>query len=205
MIRPRLPLALAGALIASVAAMLLGPTGCSGAEPKSDEVAPASAADRTPKPTTKRQRPVDKESRDALLREYKSLALKNQCPKRLWSLDGDWRFIGESKTPEYREVFEVRGDRFVNRLAGKPDGKAVEATVEGSIRCTHASRVLFEVDRVEPAGAFGNNKGDTYPCDVLGDMKGSGDRFLLQCYFEWDMRSSASLEFEYERIKPATP
>ncbi len=143
---------------------------------------------------------LDQQTRDALKREYRALAIKNDCSRSFKDLDGAWRFVGETKTPSYSETLTFSGTRWTSVQQGAPDGTYIEATVGGEIRCLFNNRVLIRTDKVEPAGAFGNVVGEDYPCDLLGDMAMSGDRMLMICYFDWDVRTSAGLEFEYERV-----
>ena len=158
---------------------------------------PATHEPATPKPTPAPD--PAREARRALEREYRDLALKNRCPKGKDTLQGKWRFIGKSRTPDFRDELDVRGTHFVERLSGRPDGKPLKARLEGEIRCLFSNRVLVMVDKAQPEGAFGNHAGDAFPCDVLGAMDGSHDRFLLLCFFDFDVRPVAGREFEYGR------
>ncbi len=165
---------------------------------------PAAPAAREPAPPpTRRAAPSapdpSRAAREALEREYRDLALKNRCPQGKASLQGSWRFIGKSRTPGFRDELDVHGTHFVERLSGRPDGKPLTARLEGEIRCLFSNRVLVMVDKVEPEGAFDNHAGDAFPCDVLGAMDGSRDRFLLLCFFDFDVRPVAGREFEYGR------
>ena len=56
------------------------------------------------------------------------------------------------------------------------------------------------LDKVEPEGAFENRSGDAYPCDLLGDLAMSGKRMLMICFYDWDVRTAAGMENEYERV-----
>ena len=132
--------------------------------------------------------------------EYKALALKNDCSGGFRGLSGRWRFVGQSRTPEYGAELTVKGTHFTEELRGKPDGRSVTAKLEGEIRCLFKNRVLMTVDRVRPEGAFDNRSGDAYPCDLLADMDPNHVRMLMICYFDWDLRPAAGREFEYERI-----
>ncbi len=136
-----------------------------------------------------------------ILDEYRALALKNDCSGGYGRLPGEWRFVGQTRTPNYASTITIDGTHFTERLSGNPDGKYVSATIEGEIRCTFKNRVLVTIDKVTPEGAFGNAKGDAYPCDVLGDMDPSVERILMICYFDWDLRTAAGYEYEYERVE----
>ncbi len=140
-----------------------------------------------------------------LQEEYKALALKNDCARGKQDLEGDWRFVGESKTPNYTDNLQIRGSRFIERISGNPDGKYLSATLEGDIRCVFKNRVLVQIDKVTPEGAYGNHSGDLYPCDVLSDMDRDTDRMLLICYFDWNLNPAAAFEFEFERVTDAKP
>ena len=61
--------------------------------------------------------------------------------------------------------------------------------------------MLVQIDKVAPEGAYGNRSGDAYPCDLLSDMDPKVDRMLMICYFDWDLRTAAGLEYEYERVE----
>lgn len=132
--------------------------------------------------------------------EYKALALKNDCSGGFKGLAGHWKFVGESRMPQYTATLDVRGTRYTEELSGQPDGRAMKARVEGEIRCLFKNRVLMTVDRVTPEGAFDNQSGEAWPCDLLGDMDPSHVRMLMVCYFDWDLRPAAGREFEYERV-----
>lgn len=195
-----------------VAALMFMGCGCSQARPSSPPE-PTNPTPENPTPTAPTPAPItptpqkhrtgglDKAARDALKTEYHSLALKNDCSGALKKTDGTWRFIGETRTPEYSDVLTINGSKFTEVIGGKPDGKRVDARLAGEIRCLFKNRVLVQIDTVEPTGAFGNTAGDSYPCDMLGDMSGRGERMLMICYFDWDVRTAAGLEFEYERVK----
>mgnify|MGYP001231441014 CR=1 FL=1 len=134
---------------------------------------------------------------------YRALAAKNLCPKGFPQLQGAWRFVGQTKTPDYRETLTVTGTRFVNKLSGRPDGKALAATIRGEVRCLFKNRVLVMTQSVKPEGAFSNRSGDVYPCDVLSRGKGEDKRLLLVCFFDWSkVYPAAGLDFEYQRVKP---
>lgn len=152
----------------------------------------ATPADKgTPKPAR---------TETTLQKEYRAIALENRCPEGYSTVQGGWRFIGETKAADFSDELSVKGTRFTEKIAGRgDDGKPLTAALTGEIRCLFNNRILVMVDTVVPAGAFGNTAGDAYPCDVLGDVSGRGERMLLVCYSDWDMRTSAGLEFEYER------
>lgn len=169
--------------------------------PPSDAPAADDSAPRLPG----RQPPPDEATKQALQREYNELALKNVCPDGYRPMQGKWRFIGQTRTPEFEDVLELTGTRFVERLSGLEDGKRVEATLEGEIRCLFKNRVLFRVDRVVPEGAFGNQSGDVFPCDQLGTLDLKNDRILLICFFNWDLRPVAGKEYEYGRYQRFPP
>ena len=136
------------------------------------------------------------------IEEYKALALKNDCSKGYPNLTGAWRFVGESKTPNYSDNLVITGTRFKETLSGNPDGRYLSAEIDGEIRCVFKNRVLVTIDKVAPEGAYGNRSGDLFPCDLLSDMYPKVDRMLMICYFDWDLRTAAGLEFEYERVQP---
>ena len=131
---------------------------------------------------------------------YRALAEQNLCPDGVAFLQDTWRFVGESGTPEFQDELTIEGTHFTERLSGRPGGGPfVEATLEGEIRCIEDNRVLIVIDSVAPAGAFGNQEGDAYPCDVLNEISGRSRRILLMCFFDWDLQPAAGREFEYER------
>lgn len=167
--------------------------------PVAAEQTPAAETTRPPDP--KRAPGLSQEQRDALKKEYTELAKKNDCSKGYDKLDGRWRFAGETKTPNYSDELTIRGSTFEEKLAGDPDGKHVEATITGRIECIFKNRVLMTLDKVTPEGAFDNKSGDSYPCDILGDLANTGDRMLTICYFDWDVRTASGWEFEWERVK----
>lgn len=167
---------------------------CSTPSVRSPDTVTAVTAEETSPPV------VMDESARRLQEEYKSLALKNDCSQGKRDLEGDWRFVGESRTPNYTDNLSIRGTRFTERISGNPDGKYLTATLEGDIRCLFKNRVLIQVDKVSPEGAYSNHSGDFYPCDVLSDMTRDVDRMLLICYFDWDVRPAAGMEFEFERV-----
>lgn len=135
-------------------------------------------------------------------KEYRALALKNVCPNGYDRIQGRWRFTGQTRTPAFTDELEITGTRFVERLSGKPDGKQLDATIEGEMRCLFDNRVLVMVDKVTPPGAYDNKAGEAYPCDVLGPMDGGKDAFLLLCFFDYDVRPVKGKEFEYKRVQP---
>jgi len=137
---------------------------------------------------------------------YRALAEQNLCPEGVAFLQDTWRFVGESRTPDFVDEWAIQGTRFTERLSGRPDGgERLEATLEGEIRCLEDNRVLVRVDSVTPDGAFGNHAGDAYPCDVLTEVSGRSRRVLMVCFFGWDLRPAAGLEFEYERVPTRAP
>jgi|GEM_PF-1849727 len=143
----------------------------------------------------------------ALQAEYNALALKNVCPKGNESLQGDWTFAGRSKMPQFKDDLDIKGTRFVEKMSGLLDGKPIEATLTGEIRCMFKNRVLIMVDKVDPEGAFDNQSGTSYPCDVLTPMsKKDANTVMLMCYFDWDIRPGAGRQFVYKlRNPPPTP
>jgi hypothetical protein len=146
--------------------------------------------------------PAERKPRTALQEEYHALALKNLCPEGFPLLQGSWRFIGESKVADYRDELTIAATRFREDLTGRAeDGTTETGHLEGEMRCLFSNRLLVMVDKVVPEGAFGNRSGDSYPCDILGDLSGRGEKMLIICYFDWDLRTAAGLEFEYERVK----
>ncbi len=153
-----------------------------------------------PTPTPAAPSPADDKKR--IIEEYKTLALKNDCTKGYRGLDGEWKFVGQSKTPNYSDTLVINGTRFKETLSGNPDGKYLAAEIEGEIRCVFKNRVLVQIDKVTPNGAYGNHSGDLYPCDLLSDMDDKHERMLMICYFDWDLRTAAGLEFEYEKNVP---
>lgn len=153
----------------------------------------------TPPPRAPRN-PVDPETKAATQQEYRKLALKNDCSRGFRNLDGTWRFIGQSRTPNHTDVLKVTGTRFTEHLTGDPDGAHLEADLSGEIRCLFKNRVLVMIDKVVPEGAYGNTSGDQYPCDLLGDIAMSGNKMLMICYYDWDLRTAAGIESEFERV-----
>ncbi len=158
-----------------------------------------------PKPETPAKpetapKPLSEETRK-IIEEYKALALKNDCSKGYPKLTGSWRFVGETKTPNYSDNLVIDGTRFKETLSGNPDGRYLSAEIDGEIRCLFKNRVLVQIDKVAPEGAYGNRSGDAYPCDLLSDMDPKVDRMLMICYFDWDLRTAAGLEYEYERVE----
>lgn len=168
-----------------------------------DLVAQIDLAEPAPKPEppkTPAPKPLTEETRK-IIQEYKALALKNDCSMGFSKLPGTWRFVGETKTPNYSDNLVVTGTRFKETLAGNPDGRYLSAEIDGEIRCVFKNRVLVQIDKVVPEGAYGNHSGDSYPCDLLSDMDPAVDRMLMICYFDWDLRTAAGLEYEYERVE----
>jgi hypothetical protein len=207
-----------------MASFVVVPLGCASAEqgrvvaeaePAPTEVAerfsevtaedvPAQVSDSAPNGTNDKRGTTAKapdEATKRIIEEYKALALKNDCSRGKSDMAGTWKFVGESKTPEYASTITIEGTRYQEKLSGKPDGKELTATLDGELRCLFKNRVLIQIDKVKPEGAYGNNSGDLYPCDVLSDMDRTVDRMLIICYFDWDLRTAAGLEFEYERVK----
>ena len=133
-------------------------------------------------------------------REYEAIARANPCPEGYPSIQGRWRFAGETRTPGFRDELTIQGTRFDEALTGTPEGQRVEGRVEGEIRCLFRNRVLVLVDRVTPEGAFDNRSGEAYPCDVLEATDRPRERVMLVCYFDWDLSTAAGREFEYERL-----
>ena len=187
----------------AVGALALGALvgGCSTPEirPGADTAAAAATAPAAT-PPTRRPPQVDPETREALQREYRELALKNDCSRGFKDLDGTWRFIGQSRTPNLVDTLTITGTRFTEKLSGDPDGQHLDATLTGEIRCLFKNRVLVMIDKVEPEGAFENRSGDHYPCDLLGDVAMTGNKMLMICFYDWDLRTAAGVETEYERV-----
>ncbi|TNF31999.1 MAG: hypothetical protein EP329_11470 [Deltaproteobacteria bacterium] len=194
-------------LIASVFASALGLAllACPSPEvrpaPTPDETVEATdPPETTPAPTPKPKPTVDPARKEELQREYRKLALKNDCSGAFKHLDGTWRFIGQSRTPNHTDVLTIQGTKFTEKLTGDPDGKHLEADLSGEIRCLFKNRVLMMIDKVVPEGAYENHSGDQYPCDVLGDIAMTGNKMLLICYYDWDLRTAAGIESEFERV-----
>ena len=192
-------------LVAALA-LALSLNACARSEPpRRDDATPTTEpapAKTTAAPAKAEPEPAAKGS---VQEEYEQLALKNTCPNGFPLLQGTWRFIGESKMKDYRATLTVAGTKMSEELYGVQDSGAVEkGTLAGEVRCLHDNRVLWMVDKVTPDGAFGNRSGDRYPCDVLGDLSGRGEKMLIICYFDWDLRTAAGLEFEFEKVPPAT-
>jgi len=193
-------------LVASVTASALGVflLACPSPEvrpaPTPDETAVAGepTPDTTPKPKPKHE--VDPAEKAKVQQEYRKLALKNDCSRGFKNLDGTWRFIGQSRTPNHEDILTIKGTRFTEKLTGDPDGKHLEADLSGEIRCLFKNRVLVMIDKVVPEGAYGNTSGDQYPCDLLGDIAMSGNKMLMICYYDWDLRTAAGIETEFERV-----
>ena len=136
---------------------------------------------------------------NSLEQEYREIALQNICPEGVRRLQGTWKFVGETKTPNFQSTITVQGTSYREVLEGTPDGTPLRTEVGGEIRCLFKNRVLVMVDKVLPEGGFGNRSGDVYPCDILDSMQPGQKRVLLICFFDWDMRPSKGLSFEYER------
>jgi hypothetical protein len=136
----------------------------------------------------------------ALEREYREIALRNVCPQGMPRIQGQWKFVGESKTPDFSSSFTLAGTAYRETLKGSPNNKKMTTELSGEIRCLFKNRVLFMIDRVIPEGGFGNRSGDAFPCDILDSMQKDQKRVLLICFFDWDLRPSKGLSFEYERV-----
>lgn len=148
-----------------------------------------------------RARLVLKEGDPPIKREYRELALKNVCPRGYDDIQGKWRFIGDSRTPELKDELHVTGTKFVEFISGKPDGVETTSRVDGEIRCLFKNRVLWMIDRVEPEGAFDNHSGDFFPCDVLNSMEHMQDQIMFICFFDWDLSPAKGKEFEFKKIQ----
>lgn len=160
------------------------------------------SAPHDPAPGLAEGKDEDRElAKKKLIEEYKALSLKNDCSGGKKDLEGVWRFVGESRTPDYSSTITITGTRYVEKIGGRPDGKRVDATLTGELRCLFRNRVLVQIDKVVPEGAYGNTSGDLYPCDVLSDMDPKVDRMLMSCYFDWDLRTSMGMDFEFERVE----
>jgi hypothetical protein len=133
--------------------------------------------------------------------EYRALAVRNDCSSGFQRLSGTWRFVGESRMPEYQSELQIDGSRYTETLSGREGKRRVSGRIDGEIRCLFKNRVLVSLDRVTPEGAFDNRSGEAYPCDLLGDMDPTTERMLMICYFDWDLRPAAGREFEYERVE----
>jgi len=149
------------------------------------------------------QRPTPKPETNGetlrLQQEYREIGLQNVCPDGVKRLQGKWKFVGETKTPKFSSLLAVDGTSYRETLEGEPDGKVLKTDVSGEIRCLFKNRILIMVDKVVPEGGFSNQSGDLYPCDVLDSMQ-KDQRILLICFFDWDLRPSKGLSFEYERV-----
>ncbi|MCA9515971.1 MAG: hypothetical protein KC635_13590 [Myxococcales bacterium] len=188
-------------LLTIAAVTALAACSTSRAETVSAEESPMAEGTPPAAPVKKRAPGLPQEQRDALKKQYTELAKKNDCSEGYDKLDGHWRFAGETKTPNYSDELTITGSTYTEKLVGDPDGKHVEATISGRIECLFKNRVLMTLDTVKPEGAFENRSGDSYPCDVLGDLANTGDRMLMICYFDWDVRTASGWEFEWERVK----
>ena len=143
---------------------------------------------------------------NAVQREYKSLALKNRCPAGYPALQGRWMFAGRSRLPEFTDEISITGTRFVETMSGRIEGKQVRANLKGEIRCLFKNRILFMIDSVVPEGAFDNDSGSSYPCDVLNPVAQNDDgTVMLICFFDWDLRPSAGRQFVYRRVESKAP
>ncbi len=134
----------------------------------------------------------------ALRAEYKALALKNPCPQGYGELQGSWTFMGRSRLTNFSDELRITGTRFAETLRGDVDGKTMSAVLTGEVRCLFKNRVLVMIDKVEPEGAFDNDSGSSYPCDVLSPMsKKDENTVMLLCFFDWDLRPSKGMRFVY--------
>lgn len=213
---PRAPLrAWLGPIPGFLSLIGLSAIGCATPEPRPTPVAveqtaptveatPTTLSDTlaaAPQPRQEQAAPPEPEERKRIIEEYKTLALKNDCSRGYPKLSGTWKFVGESRTPNYADTLVINGTRFKESLSGNPDGKFLAAEIEGEMRCVFKNRLLVQLDKVRPEGAYGNKSGDVYPCDILGDMDPTVERILMICYFDWDLRTAAGLEFEFERVE----
>lgn len=132
---------------------------------------------------------------------YEKLAAeKNQCPNGLPGLAGTWRFIGESKAEAFEDTIAFQGPDFSEWMAEGKGDKRHKAIVTGRYACIHKNRILLQLARVDPDGAFDNHAGDAWACDVLSPIeRGDSPRLLLVCFFDWKLDLRNALEFEYER------
>ncbi len=148
--------------------------------------------------------PATKVKKTSSLKDrYHALAAKNLCPQGYPRLQGTWRFVGQSKTPDFRDTLTIKGTAFVEKLSGRPGGKSLKATLRGEVRCLFKNRVLVMTRTVKPDGAFGNRSGDAFPCDVLSPVNPSRRRMLMVCFFDWNnVRPAKGLEFEYQAVTP---
>ncbi|GMV42795.1 MAG: hypothetical protein AMXMBFR64_45110 [Myxococcales bacterium] len=125
---------------------------------------------------------------------------KNECPNGLPGLVGTWRFIGESKAEAFQDEIAFHGPDFTEWMSEGPANARRKAILEGRYTCIYKNRVLFELKRVEPDGAFDNHAGDTWACDVLSPAAPDGPaKLLLVCFFDWKLDLRTAMEFEYQR------
>ena len=83
----------------------------------------------------------------ALQQEYREIALQNVCPEGVKRLQGTWKFVGETKTPNFQSIFTVKGTSYEEVLQGTPDGVALRTDVTGEIRSSSRT-VCSMVDKV---------------------------------------------------------
>ena len=133
--------------------------------------------------------------------KIRAQAKQSLCPKGLSWLNGSWRFVGLSRVFQFRNVLAFKGNQYTEELEGGPPHRRERGVLHGHYGCVDTKRILMRVDKATPEGLFGNRTGDDYPCDIRGPFKGSGgERVILICYVEWDLRSFKGLDLEFERV-----
>lgn len=144
-------------------------------------------------------RPSPRAVEDALRR---AAAERDACPGGIPALQGTWVFIGPSRLDRFEDTIAFTGPRYIEEMrAGDPHtGERVH--VEGRVACVGSNRLLFEVHRAEPNGAFGTCTGSAYACDLLWpEAPVEPPRMLLVCYPGWNLDPTRGLDYEYERVR----
>lgn len=130
---------------------------------------------------------------------YRRLATEaNECPDGNPTLNGTWRFVGESKLPGFTDELSFQGNTFTEWMSAETGERG---TVSGSYSCIYKNRILMHVRRADPEGAFGNRTDDAFACDVLFPIRPEErPKMLMLCFPEWNLDPKKSLDYEYERI-----
>jgi hypothetical protein len=144
--------------------------------------------------------------------KYREMAKKSQCPNGIPWLVGSWKYIGQSKVPNFTDRITFKGANYTEHISGGYPSRQEKGVLTGDYACLFSNRILLRIKTATPEGVFGNSSGDDYPCDVLTPINATRNRInrvLLVCFVEWNLQISKGLDLEFERVvptkKPAPP
>ena len=134
-----------------------------------------------------------KNYREFLLRE---VLYENQCPDGFPPMEGHWRILAPQSSTAPRDEIYFRGAKFTEFIAREEKDKKEYGILHGWYACVDGNKIIIFVDSVDPEGAFDNNSGDSYPCQVYWNPMTKRDTFALLCSFDWNPAESSGYSFQ---------